>query len=57
MGHLHFESWLLANYKRMTLISQVSQFEITPEPDGNEVGGGAVGVALSSLLLNISAGS
>ena len=32
MGHLHFERLLQANYKRMTLISKVSQFEITAVP-------------------------
>lgn len=51
MGHLHFESLSQANYKRMTLISKVSPFEITPVPVWNE-GGGAVGVAVSTLFLN-----
>lgn len=32
MGRLHFESLSPANYKRMTLISEVSQFGITPVP-------------------------
>lgn len=48
MGHPHFESLSLANYKRMTLISKVSQFGITPVPVGS-AGGGAVGVAVSTF--------
>lgn len=51
MGRLHFESLSQANYKRMTLISKVSQFEITPVPVWNE-GGGAVGVAVTTLFFN-----
>lgn len=33
MGHLHSQSLSQANYKRMTLISKVSQFEIVPVPE------------------------
>lgn len=51
MGHLHFESLSEANYKRMTLISKVSQFEITSVPVLNE-GGGAVAVGVSTLFFN-----
>lgn len=36
MGHLHFEVLSQANYTRMTLISKVSPFEITPVPVWNE---------------------
>lgn len=51
MGHRHFESLSQANYKRMTLISKVSQFEIAPVPVWNE-GGGAVGVTVSTLFFD-----
>lgn len=51
MGHHHFESLSQANYKRMTLISKVSQFEIAPVPVWNE-GGGAVGVTVSTLFFD-----
>lgn len=51
MGRLHFESFSEANYKWMTLISKVSQFEITSVPVLKE-GGGAVGVAVSTLFFN-----
>lgn len=49
MGQFQFESLSQANYKRMTLISKVSSFEMIPVPVWNEETD-AVILAVSALF-------